>query len=50
MVLTASNFCRRWMTSIQELLNYLINIQDPSHEAVHFLVQTLKPKMGLING
>lgn len=41
-VLTTSDLCRRWMTSIQELLNYLINIQDPSHQAVHLLVQALK--------
>ncbi len=43
MVLTTSDLRRRWMTSIQELLNYLVNIQDPSHQAVHLLVQALKP-------
>lgn len=42
-ILTTSDLCRRWMTSIQELLNYLVNVQDPSHQAVHLLVQTLKP-------
>jgi len=43
-VLTASDLRRRWMTSIQELLNYLINVQDPPHQAVHLLVQALKPR------
>lgn len=31
------------MTSIQELLNYLVNVQNPSHQAVHFLVKALEP-------
>lgn len=42
-VLTTSDLCRGWMTSIKELLNYLINVQDSSHQAVHLLVQALKP-------
>lgn len=42
-ILTTSDLCRRWMASIQELLNYLVHIQDPSHQAVHLLVQALKP-------
>lgn len=45
-VLTASDLCRRWMTSIQELLNYQVNIQDPPHQAVHLLVQAFKPITG----
>lgn len=46
MVLTASDLCRRWVSAIQELLNYLVHIQDSSHQAVHLLVQTLKPTTG----
>lgn len=45
MILTTSNLRRRRMTSIQELLYYLINIQDPSHQAVHLLVQAFKPEL-----
>lgn len=37
-VLTTSDLCRGRMTPIQELLDYLVNVQDPSHEAVHLLV------------
>lgn len=43
MVLTASDLGGGWVISIQELLDYLVNVQDPSHQAVHLLVQRLKP-------
>lgn len=45
-VLTASDLCRRWVSTIQELLNYLVHVEDSSHQAVHLLVQTLKPTTG----
>lgn len=47
MVLTTSDLCRGWMASIQELLDYLVNVQDPSHQTVHLLVQGLKPTRGI---
>lgn len=34
------------VASIQQLLYDLIDVQDPTHEAVHLLVQTLKPEKG----
>lgn len=42
-VLTASDLCRAGVTTVQELLHYLVHVQDPSHQAVHLLVQALKP-------
>ena len=42
-VLTSSDLCGGRMTSIQELLNDLVNVQNPSHQAVHLLVQAFKP-------
>lgn len=38
------------MTSIQKLLNNLVDIQDPAHQAVHLLVQALKPTTKVIAG
>lgn len=42
-ILTPSDLSGTGMVTVQELLNNKIHIQDPSHQAVHLLVQALKP-------
>ena len=42
-VLAASDLRRGRVSSVQELLDDLVDVQDPPHQAVHLLVQALKP-------
>jgi len=42
-VLAGADLLRAGVAPIHQLLHHLVDVQDPSHDAVHLLVQALKP-------
>ena len=43
-VLAGADLLRAGMAALHQLLHHLVDVQDPSHDAVHLLVQALKPE------